>query len=139
MPGAPRRPHIATIVCDWRGDAETGTSRSECTITKRHPWREKYGEVVICELRLWQQGPWEDISAGEWQRRGMMWRSLRAAPIAMLFAGMASRLRARSATFTSRMSTSLTIRHMSGEDSALRQRAAGLCATPVAGNLPLAP
>jgi ketopantoate reductase len=30
--------------------------------------------------------------------------SLRAAPIAMLFAGMASRLRARSATFTSKRS-----------------------------------
>ena len=63
------------------------------------------GEVVICGSRLWQQGPSEDISAGEWQLRGMMWRSLRAAPMAMLFAGMASRLRARSATFTSRMST----------------------------------
>ena len=32
-------------------------------------------------------------------------RSLRVAPIAMRFARMASRLRARSATFTSRMST----------------------------------
>ena len=106
MPGAPRRPHIATIVCDWRGQAEAGRSRSECSYHETAFYAGgSTGEVVICELRLWQRGPSEDISAGEWQRRGMMWRLLRAAPIAMLFAGMASRSKARSATFTSRMST----------------------------------
>src|SRR5262245_7465160 len=34
--------------------------------------RGEYREVLICGSRLWQQGPSEDISAGEWQRRGMM-------------------------------------------------------------------
>ncbi len=114
---APRRPRIATMgLRPWGGYAETG--RSPGYSNSYHETasyaEESTGEVVICGSRLWQQGRWEDISAGEWQRQDMMWHLLRAGPIAMLFAGMASRLRARSATFTSRMSTSLTIRNRSG-------------------------
>src|SRR4029077_20865745 len=34
--------------------------------------RRSTGELVICESRLWQRGPLEAISAGDWRRPGMM-------------------------------------------------------------------
>ena len=105
---APRRPRIATMCLrPWGGYAETGRSPGYSnsyheTASMSEGVQER---LSYADRDYGSRAPSEDISAGEWQRRGMMWRSLRAAPIAMLFAGMASRLRARSATFTSRMST----------------------------------
>src|SRR5262245_56074354 len=97
---------LLLCLCDWRRHARR-TDRvlgTELSLTGSYVGGVR-GEVVLCVSRLWQRGRSEDISGGEWRRRGMMWRSLRAGPIAMLFAEMASRSKARSVTFTSRMST----------------------------------
>jgi hypothetical protein len=87
-----QKTHLAPLSCSFvrrgQGKRVLGTA---IAINKRQPMSEGVQERFLkCGSRLWQQAPWEDTSAGEWQRRGTMWRSSRAAPIAMLFAGPSS-------------------------------------------------